>query len=215
MDSAVTTGAFTLGGVVVGGGLDWARASLAAKHAKASERDGLIAALDAACISLMTEARTWRTLDSSRSKVKQIAFGMLESGLPELPASGHASPAAIDVVYTFVRWLGAGAAKRLQDQTPVAAADNIRRTVMPLLSEVAALAVRLSMTDDEGVKAAASRVGAAAGELLQNITEAGAQYVKREEAVQSAIGQLRRARDAANAGPWRRRRRRELGRGSS
>jgi len=55
MSTAVITGAFALGGVVIGGGLDWVRASLAARRAAAGQRDELITALDAACIALMTE----------------------------------------------------------------------------------------------------------------------------------------------------------------
>jgi hypothetical protein len=201
MDSAVTTGAFALGGVVVGGGLDWLRASIAGRRAAAGERDQLVAALDAACIGLMTEALTWRTLDTPGSKLKQLAFGMMEAGLPE-----PRDPASVtDVAYTLVKWLGTGASKRLQHQTPVALADNIRRTLMPLRTEIAVLAVRLSMTGDEGIKAATLRVGDAAGALLEHITEPDPQYGKRQEEMQAAIGQLRRARDAADAHWWRRR----------
>jgi hypothetical protein len=205
MDSAVTTGAFALGGVVLGGSLDWVRASLASKRAEVGKRDELIAALDAACISLVSEARLWRTLDTSGSKFRQLAFGMLETGLPELRASGAASLSASDFGYALVRWIGTGVAKRLQHQTPVALVDTLRRSVMPLLSEVAILGVRLSMTGDEGIKGAAVRVTDAAGALLEHLDERPGAYAKREEEVRAAIGQLRRARDAA-AARWRRRR---------
>jgi hypothetical protein len=210
MDSAVTTGAFALGGVALGGCLDWMRASLASKRAEVGQRDELIAALDAACISLMSEARSWRTLDTSGSKLRQLAFGMMETGLPELPASGSTSLSSSDFVYLLVRWMGMGAAKRLQHQTPVAIVDSLRRSVMPLLSEVAILGVRLSMTGDEAINAATLRVTNAAGALLEHIDERPAAYVKREEEVQAAIGQLRRARDAAAARWWHRRRRRRI-----
>jgi hypothetical protein len=214
MDSAVITGAFTLGGVALGGSLDWVRASLASKRAEVGQRDELIAALDAACISLITEARSWRTLDTSVSKIRQIAFGMLETGLPELPASKSASLSATHFGYLLVRWIGMSAAKRLQHQTPVALVDTLRRAVMPLLSEIAVLGVRLSMTGDEGIKEATVRVTEGAGALLEHIDEPPAAYLRREEEVRAALGQLRRARDAAAARWWRRRKlRRRIGTG--
>jgi hypothetical protein len=205
MDSAVTTGAFALGGVVLGGSLDWMRASLALKRAEVGRRDELIAALDAGCIGLMTETRAWRTLDTSGSRFRQLAFGMLEHGLPELPASGSAPLSVTDFGYVMLRWIGMGAAKRLQYQTPVARVDTLRCSVMPLLSEIAILGVRLSMTTDEEIKAATVRVTNAAGGLLEHIDERSAAYAKREEELKAAIGQLRRARDAVAARWWRRR----------
>lgn len=96
MDGAVVTGVFALGGVVLGGGLDWVRASLASKNDDASRCDELVAALDTACINLIVEARAWRTLDTSRSKLSQLGFGMLEAGLPDFPAEGSASLSAAD-----------------------------------------------------------------------------------------------------------------------
>src|SRR5258707_10607703 len=108
IDSAITTGAFALGGVVLGGGLDWVRAFLASKRAEVGQRDELIAALDVACISLMTESRSWRMLDTSSSKLHQLAFGLLEAGLPELPRPGSAPLSATDFGYLLVRWLGMG-----------------------------------------------------------------------------------------------------------
>jgi hypothetical protein len=215
MDSAVTTGAFALGGVVLGGGLDWVRASLASKRAEVGQRDELIAALDAACISLMTESRSWRMLDTSSSKLRQLAFGLLEAGLPELPVPGLASLSATDFGYLLVRWVGMGAAKRLQHQTPVALLDTVRHSLMPLLSEVAVLGVRLSMTGDEAIKAATVRVTDAAGSLLEHLDESPAAYAKREEEVRAAIGQLRRARDAAAARWWSRRKLRQRIRNNS
>jgi hypothetical protein len=204
MDTAATTGAFTLGGVALGGGLDWIRSSLASKRAEVGRRDELIAALDTACISLLIEIRSWRTLDTSSSKFRQVAFGMLETGLPELPASGAAALSVSDFGYLLARWIGMSAAKRLQHQTPVALVDTLRRAVMPLLSEVAVIGVRLSMTGDEAIKAATVRVTDAAGALLEHVDERPTDYVKREEELRAAVGQLRRARDAAAARRWRR-----------
>jgi hypothetical protein len=206
MDSEVVTGAFALGGVVIGGGLDWVRASLAGRRAAAGQRDKLIAAIDAACIALMTEALTWRALETPKGKLRQIGFGMLETGPPDLPASGSPKPSATDIGYTLVGWLGRVVAKSLYHQTPVAAADNLRSTVWPLRTEISVMAVRLSMTGDEHIKAATVRLGDAAGALLEHITEPDLEYQKRQEEMRAAIGQLRRARDAAAARPWRRRR---------
>ena len=202
MDSAVITGAFALGGVVVGGGLDWVRASLAARRAAAAERDRLVAALDTACIGLMTEAVTWRALDAPGSKLRQLVFGLLG----ELPAS--ASPAALnatrsDAGYALVRWVGKATAGSLGHQTPVALTQSMRATLMPLRAEITTMAVRLSMLGDERIKDATLRISAAAGALLEHITEAEAHYTKHGEEMQAALGQLRRARDAAEAHSWR------------
>lgn len=205
MDSAVITGAFALGGVVVGGGLDWARASLAARQAAAAERDRLVAALDTACIGLMTEAVTWRALDAPGSKLRQLVFGLLGE-LPELPAS--ASPAALsatrsDAGYALMRWVGKATAGSLGHQTPVALTQSMRATLMPLRAEITTMAVRLSMLGDERIKDATLRISVAAGALLEHITEAEAHYTKHGEEMQAALGQLRRARDAAEAHWWR------------
>ena len=82
MDSAVTTGAFALGGVALGGGLDWVRASLASKRAEVGRRDELIAALDAACISLMTEVRAC----DDGSELARLLPRRFRSSLTSLPA---------------------------------------------------------------------------------------------------------------------------------
>jgi len=206
MDSAVVTGAFALGGVVIGGGLDWVRASLAGRRAAARERDELIAAIDSACIALMTETLTWRALDTGKLKLRQLAFGMLEADLPELPAQGARKTSAVDFGYILVRWLGRGAAKSLRHQTPVALTDTLRSTMWPLRSEISVMAVRLSMTSDEDIKAATIRLGDAAAALIEHIAEPDPEYRKRQEELRAAIGQLRRARDAADAPAWQRRR---------
>jgi hypothetical protein len=206
MDTAVITGAFTLGGVVIGGGLDWVRASLAARRTAARERDELIAAIDSACIALMTETLTWRALDTGKLKLRQLAFGMLEAGLPELPAKGTPKTSAVDFGYTVVGWLGRGAAISLRHQTPVALTDTLRSIMWPLRFEISVMAVRLSMTGDDDIRAATIRLGDAAGALIEHITEPDSGYRKRQEELRAAIGQLRRARDAADVPLWRRRR---------
>jgi hypothetical protein len=205
MNSEVITGAFTLGGVVVGGGLDWVRASLAARRAAARERDELIAAIDAACIALLTEAHTWRELDTIKLKLRQIGFGILEAGLPDFPAPGSPKPSTADITYRLAGWLGKAVAKSLNQQAPAALTDKLRSTITPLTTEIAVLGVRLSMTGDENIKAATIRLSAAAGALLEHITDRAPQYQERQEELSAAIGQLRRARDAADAPPWRRR----------
>jgi hypothetical protein len=131
---------------------------------------------------------------------------VLETGLPDLPASGALKTSAIDIGYTLVGWLGKAATADLRHQTPVALADNLRSTVWLLRSEISVMVVRLSMTGDENVKAATVRLGDSAGALLEHITEPDPQYQKRQEELRAAIGQLRRARDAAHVHPWRRRR---------
>jgi hypothetical protein len=216
MDSQVVTGAFTLGGVVIGGALDWVRVSLAARRDAAGQRDELIAALDAACIALMAEVQTWREMDTLKLKFRQIAFGLLEAGPPAFPVPGELShkatpkrTAAVDIAYALVGWLGKGAAKSLSHQAPAALADSLRTTIMPLRTEIAVLAVRLSMTGDENIKAATVRLSDAAGALLDHAGEPDPQYQERQEELRAAVGQLRRARDAADAHLWRRRRLRQ------
>jgi hypothetical protein len=201
METAVVTGVFTLGGVAVGGGLEWARSSLALRRAAAGQRDELVVALDAACISLMNEAQTLRSLETRGSRLRQIGFGLLETGPPSSP-----SPASVtDIAYAMVQWLGAGAARGLRHTTPVAVLEDLRRTLWPLRSEIVVMGVRLSMAGDEGIKDATIRVTDAAVALLEHIDECERDYKRRGEELRSAIGQLRRARDAAAAQWWQRR----------
>ena len=205
MDTAVITGAFTLGGVLVGGALDWIRGSIAARHAAAGERDRLVATLDATCIKLLVETRMWRELDTPMSKLRQLAFGLLDE-FPELagPASS-AKSSLLDAGVALVRWAGKGAAKSLPHQAPAAQGASVRGTLLPLLSEITILCVQLSMIGDEDIKAATIHVGDAAGALVEFITESAAEYPRREEEMRAALGQLRRARDAGDAWFWRRR----------
>jgi hypothetical protein len=147
MDTAVVTGAFTLGGVVIGGALEWARGSIADRRKAAAERDQLVAALDAASIRLMTEARLWRGLDTSASKLRQLSFGLLGE-LPDLPPTSSSAAlwaSLADLTYTVIRGRGAGVSRSLLHQTPVALTESMRATLLPLLSEISTMAVRLSM----------------------------------------------------------------------
>src|SRR5580658_8784017 len=79
MDTAVVTGAFTLGGVAVGAAVEWLRSAGAARKTAAKERDDLFAALSAACARLLIAARTWRSLNTTGAKLRQAAYGVMES----------------------------------------------------------------------------------------------------------------------------------------
>ncbi|HVB41955.1 MAG TPA: hypothetical protein VNF47_04525 [Streptosporangiaceae bacterium] len=205
MDAAVATGVFTLGGVVVGAALDWARRGMADRRAQAGRRDEHFAGLVDACTRLGVEARSWRTLDTPKSKMRQFWFGLMES---EAQRSAVLAP---NITAALTQWLAGGGAYGLRHMHPVAVADRIRSNLMPLLSEVFVLTVRLSMTGDDAIKLAADRLGQAAGGLVEHIDERDRDYAKREDEVQAAIGQLRRARDAAAAHWWRRRKLRKRG----
>lgn len=134
MDGAVITGAFTLGGVAVGGVLEWLLAAGARRASAAAERDELFAALCSACTRLMIEANTWRTLDTRRAKLKQHWFGLVESevhGPSALASSGSAAA-------TF-RGLAGAAATGLRHLSPIALSEGIRSNLMPMLSDVLVL----------------------------------------------------------------------------
>lgn len=201
------TGAYALGGVLVGGALNWARDSVATRRSARRERDQLVAAIDSVCIKLIVEARVWRTLARPSSRLRQFAFGLLDE-MPELavPTSLSAPKASVsDIGYFLVRWAGKAAAKSLPSEAPVAQAESLRTTLLPLLSEITVLCIRLSMTGDEAIKDASDRLGSAAAAVLDHIADPPSGFAECEEEVRAAIGQLRRARDAADARPWRRR----------
>lgn len=61
------------------------------------------------------------------------------------------------------------------------------------------------MMGDPGLADGADRLGKAAGALIKHIDERDRAWAEREAEVQAAIGELRRARDAANARWWQRR----------
>ena len=71
MASDVVTGAFALGGVALGGALDWLRGSIATRAATGSQRDELFAALGTACTKLMLQIRL----------VQQMALPKVSSGI--------------------------------------------------------------------------------------------------------------------------------------
>lgn len=202
MDTAVVAGAFALGGVVLGAGLNWLRSAAEARGAAAGKRDETFAALGAACIRLMVEARTWRSLDKPASKARQALYGVMESEAR--------SPFKVgDDLIAVARQLGASAVVHgLRLQMPVNVAQSIRSELMPLMSEIALLAMRLSMAGDEGLKDAASRINDATGALVENLATRDRDFAKREAEIQDAIGQLRRARDAVASRQWYQRRHR-------
>jgi len=200
MDTAVVTGAFTLGGVALGAGLDWLRSAGAARRAAGRERDELFAALGGACSRLLVEARTWRNLDKTGTKVRQAVYGMMESEAQRPFTAGS------DGTAVARQLISSAAVNGLKHLFPVNVAARVRTDLLPLLSEITVLAIRLSMTGDEQIKDAAGRIGDATGALLQDIGAREHEYAKREAEVQAALGQLRRARDGAAAGRWPRRR---------
>ncbi|SRR6266851_744504 len=150
MDTAVVAGAFALGGVALGAGLEWLRSVAVAHSAAAGERDETFAALTAASVRLLVEARTWRSLDKPASKTRQALYGVMESEARRPFAIG-------DDLVTVVRQLLASAVVHgLKHQMPVNVAASIRSELVPLLSEIAVLAIRLSMAGDAGLKDAVS-----------------------------------------------------------
>jgi hypothetical protein len=200
MDTAVVAGAFALGGVVLGAALNWLRSAAEAHGAASGKRDETFAALGAACIRLMVEARTWRSLDKPASKARQALYGVLES------EARHPFSVGDDLI-TVLRQLGASAMVHgLRHQMPVSVAQSLRSELMPLTSEITVLAIRLSMMGGESLKDAADRISDATGSLVENLAARERDYAKREAEVRDAIGQLRRARDAAAARCWYRRR---------
>jgi len=62
VDTAVVTGSFALGGVALGGVLEWLRAGAASHRAAAAERDEQMAALGTTCTQLLLEIRILRQL---------------------------------------------------------------------------------------------------------------------------------------------------------
>jgi len=194
MNGELVTGAFTLGGVALGAALEWARSGLAARNAAAGQRDRQVTALADACIRLQIECRMWRTLDKTSVKFRQLMYGVLESEAQN-PVVGS------DLATAGRQLMASAAVNGLRHMFPVNSADRARKEVLPLMSEVTVLAIRLSMTRDKGIKAASNSVGEAASGLLEHLADKDRDYSKQEAALQTAIGELRRARDAA-AEPW-------------
>jgi hypothetical protein len=72
--AAVVTGAFALGGVALGTTLNWLTARGVEHRAAAGRWDETLAALVDACVRLQVEARTWRMLDTPKSKLRQLGW---------------------------------------------------------------------------------------------------------------------------------------------
>jgi hypothetical protein len=195
VDTAIVAGAFALGGVVLGGAMNWAAGRGVARREVAGQRDEAMAALADVCVRLQAEARTWRDLHTPKSKLQQLLFGVMESEARRPVALAPNAAAALTQLAV------GSVAYGMRNAHPVAQAEGLCRQVMPLLSEVTVLSMRLSMSGDEGIKAACVRVSTAAVALIENITERPHDYARREAEVEASAGQLRRARDAA-AAPW-------------
>ena len=200
MNTAVVTGAFALGGVVLGAAVEWVRSAGTAHRAAARERDDLFVAMGEACSRLLVVARTWRNLNKPGAKLRQAAYGAMESEALRPFTVG-------DDAIAVVRQLGASAVVNgLRYLFPVNVAETVRTELLPLLSEIAVLAIRLSMIGDEGLKDAATRISESTGALVDGMVARERDYAQREAEVQAALGQLRRARDAAAARRWYRKR---------
>jgi hypothetical protein len=72
--------------------------------------------------------------------------------------------------------LTGAAANGLRHLSPVALAEGLRQNLLPLLSEVFVLTVRLSLTGDEQIKEATVRISDAAGSLLEHADERDGDY---------------------------------------
>jgi molybdopterin converting factor small subunit len=191
MDTAVVTGAFTLGGVALGAAVEWLRSAGVARSAAVRERDELFVAMGGACSRLLVAARTWRNLNKVGAKLRQAAYGAMESEARRPFRVG-------DDAMAVARQLAASAVVNgLRYLFPVNVAETVRTDLLPLLSEVAVLAIRLSITGDEELKEAATRIGDTTGALVEHMAAREGDYAKREADVNAALGQLRRARDAA------------------
>jgi hypothetical protein len=126
-------------------------------------------------------------------------FGLMESEAKQPFAVG-------DDAWRVARQLMAAAAVNgLRYNFPVNVADRLRDQLLPLMSEITSLAVRLSMTGDTQIHKAAIRLSNAATSLVQHMFERDRRYARRETELEDALRQLRRTRDAANARWWRRR----------
>lgn len=199
MDSGVTAGAFALGGVALGAVLKWWGDAIARHHATAGSRDEAFAAVSDACTRLHVEASIMRGLGTNRNKFRQAVYGVLES---EARHPFRPSDSGLTIARQI---LASGTVYGLRHLMPVQVGDAIRRNLMPVLSEVMVLVIRLSMMGDPWLAGAADRLGKAAGALIEHIDERDRVWAGREAELQAAIGELRRARDAASARWWRRR----------
>lgn len=202
----MATGAFTLGGVILGAGINWLREVSLRRRTAAAQLDETFTALGAACLRLLAETNIIRHLGTRGVRARQFLYGLMESEArqPFSPEPGD------DWVPEARRVLAAGLVNGLRYISPVHAIDALRSNLLPVRSEIAVLAIRLSMSADKRVKAATERVSDAAGALVDHIDERDRKYARRQEELRAAIGQLRRARDAASAHWWHPLKRRNL-----
>jgi hypothetical protein len=162
--AGVIGGAFALGGVVLGGGMNWAASRGAERRAAAGRRgEHFIALVD--------------------------AVGRLQSEAMILRGPAAPSPES---------W-------RSRQLEQVAKVESTDRALIPLLSEVQSLSLRLSMTDDSALKDATDRIRNAATAVVGHIGEDDQAYERHLGELGGAVRQLAQARRAAAAHWWRRR----------
>jgi hypothetical protein len=66
VDDAIVAGAFALGGVALGGALEWLRSSVTSRQLNAQQRDYQFAALGTACTQLLLQIRMLRQSQLAR-----------------------------------------------------------------------------------------------------------------------------------------------------
>jgi hypothetical protein len=98
--------------------------------------------------------------------------------------------------------MASAAVNGLKHLWPVGVAETIRSDLLPLMSEIAVLAIRLSMTGDTEIKDAAVKISDAVGALAGSLVAKEKEYLRLESEMNAALGELRRARDAAAARRW-------------
>lgn len=159
MDTVVATGAFPLGGVLLGAGLNWLREVGLRRRAAGAQLDETFTALGAACLRLLTETNIIRHLGTRGVGARQFVYGLMESEArqPFSPKPGE------DWVPEARRALAAAVVNGLRYTSPMYAIDSLRSNLLPIRSEIAVLAIRLSMSGDKRVKAATERLSDAAG----------------------------------------------------
>jgi hypothetical protein len=103
---------------------------------------------------------------------RQFLYGLMEGEArqPFSPEPGE------DWLPEARRALAAEVVNGLRYMSPVNAVDSVRANLLPVRSEIAVLAIRLSMSADKRVKAATERVSDAAGALVDHIGERDRKY---------------------------------------
>jgi hypothetical protein len=180
----------TLGGVAVGGVISGALAHIARRHHQSDQRDAQFTALAQASIRLLTEARLQRSLNSTTNKLRQGLYGTIESD-------------ALDVIgttdlITALRRMGAGALVHgLKYLWPVEQAGEIRTNLLPILTDVVGDAANLSMDGDRYIQSACENIGSIGNKLLTLPAAEEPDYLALENAMGTALAELRAARDRA------------------